>query len=242
MTVKNYFLEIKNRFFILFLVCLSVFLVCYTFKETLLFSIVKQSLSFCLKEFSYFIFTDVSEVFYVYIKLIFFLVNQILCLYFFYNLIIFISPGLYHSEYFYVAFIFKASFFVFIFSVFIYHKFFFPFSWNFFLSFQQFESLKTNLYFESKISEYLLFYISFYYICVFYFQIFVILLITFDFLKGKGVIKLKMFRKFFYYFFVIISTLITPPDVFSQLFLSVCFIFSYEIFVFYFISKKVLLN
>jgi Sec-independent protein secretion pathway component TatC len=49
---------------------------------------------------------------------------------------------------------------------------------------------------------------------------------------------IKAFRKIFHYFFLIFSTLITPPDIFSQLSISLCLTFNYEILVFYFIFKK----
>lgn len=242
MFFKTYFFELRNRLFLSILVWLSVVLVCYIFKEILLFVITKQtiSLKLCFKELFYFIFTDVSEIFYVYMSLIFFVANQVLFLYLCYSLLVFMSSGLYRSEYSYIVFSFTVSMFLFIFSVFLFNKFFFPFMWNFFLTFQRLDLLKsTTFYFESKISEYSLFYISFYYICIFYFQILVILFVVFDFLKTKGVSLIKAFRKFFYYFFVVFSTLITPPDVFSQLALSLCLIFNYEILVFYFILKKI---
>jgi Sec-independent protein secretion pathway component TatC len=46
----------------------------------------------------YFIFTDVTEVFTVYMNLIFFLGNQILLLYFIYHFFIFFSPALFNVE------------------------------------------------------------------------------------------------------------------------------------------------
>lgn len=242
MNIKLYFLEIRNRLFLLILSWLSVVVVCYIFKEILFFGIVKQSmnLKFCHKELPYFIFTDVSEIFYVYIVLIFFVSNQALFLCFFYHIFVFMLPGFYCYEALYFTFIFKVSLSLFVFSVFVFHKFLFPLSWNFFLSFQTFDVLKlTTLYFESKINEYFSFYMSLYYICLFYFQIWIILFIVFDFLNTKKLISVKSFRKFFYYVFVIFSTLITPPDVVSQLCISLFFIFSYEILVFYFIFETI---
>ena len=104
------------------------------------------------------------------------------------------------------------------------------------ISFQIFDTLKlTTLYFESKINEYFLFYMSLYYICVFYFQIWIFLFIAFDFFNSKNIIRVKNLRKFFYYVLVVFSTLITPPDVYSQMCISLFFIVSYEILVFYFI-------
>lgn len=240
MLIKHYFLEIRNRLALLAITWLSTIIICYFFKETLLFIVTKQTI--CLnshsQELFYFIFTDVAELFYVYISLIFFVGSQVLFLYLCYNILIFMSSGLYRYEYSYLVFIITTSLFLFIFSVFLYNKFFFPFIWNFFLTFQNLELFKsTTFYFESKIDEYSIFYISFYYVCVFYFQILVILFVVFDFLKTQGITLVRTFRKFFYYFFILFSTLVTPPDVFSQIFVSMCLILNYEILVFYFILK-----
>jgi len=233
--IHSYYLEIKNRFFLLALAWVSAILVSYVFKEVLLFTITKQTtcLSFEQKEMLYFIFTDVKEIFSVYIILIFFLGNQAFFLYSFYHCLVFIALGLYKFEYNYLVFIFKTSVFLFFFSIVLFNKVLFPFSWDFFLSFQNFAMLKSlTLHFEAKLSEYLTFYITFYYICVLYFQIFVLLILFFDYLRNELKI-VKRFRKFVYYFFVIFSTLITPPDIYSQLSLSISLIFSYEILVLY---------
>lgn len=240
MKIKSYFLEIRNRLFLLSLMWLTVLSVCYSFKEILLYIIIKQSI--CFKESLYFIFTDVAEIFYVYLSLTFFIGNQVLLIYFFYHIFLFFSSGLFYSEYSYLVFIFKISLTLFSFSVFLYNTIFFPFCLKFFLSFQNFEGIQwTTLYFESKISEYLSFYITFYYVCIFHFQILIILFVIFDFSKTTKKL-LKNNRKMFYYFFVFLSTLVTPPDVFSQLFLSICLSFSYEVLVFYFLYKKALIN
>lgn len=237
MKIDVYFLEIKNRFFLITFVWSTIILVCYIFKEIVLYVLIKQGMV-SMKEPFYFIFTDVAEIFYVYITLIFFISNQILFLYFCYNFLIFLSSGLFYSEYRILVFVSKISCFCFCFSVIMYHNFFFPFCWDFFLSFQYLEVIKlTPLYFESKISEYIHFYTSCYYICAFYFQILVALFLVFDFSKAK-IELVQKFRKFFYYFFILFSTLITPPDIFSQLLISLCLIFSYEILVFYFIFIK----
>jgi sec-independent protein translocase protein TatC len=240
MNIRSYYVEIKNRLLLLGLAWVSVVLVSYIFKEVLLFLITKQNSDFVsyTEEIFYFIFTEVTEIFYAYIMLIFFFGTQTFFLYFFYHILIFISLGLYKYEYKYLIFIFKTGILIYIFSVIIFNKILFPFSWNFFLSFQNFDILKSlTLYFEAKISEYLNFYITFYYICVLYFQIFVLLILMFDYFKNSLEI-IKRFRKFLYYFFVIFSTFITPPDVSSQLILSISIIFSYEILVYYSILKK----
>lgn len=237
MKIKVYFLEIKNRLFLLLLTWLTVLSVCYTFKEILLFVFIKQSTHF--NEPFYFIFTDVAEIFFTYSLLIIFLSNHFLLFYLFYHIFVFSSSGLFSSEHSYVTFVFKMSFFCFIFSVSVYCNIFFPTGWTFFLSFQKLSIIKlTTLHFESKLSEFLLFYTSFYYSCILYFQILIILFIIFYTSNMKKELP-KKFRKFVYYFFVIFSTLVTPPDVFNQMFLSICLIFGYETLVFYIICEKI---
>ena len=104
-----------------------------------------------------------------------------------------------------------------------------PLTWNFFLSFQNMQSV--TLHFEAKLNEYLNFYISFYYLCFFYSQIFTILLFFFSY-ANKNVSVIKKFRKLYYYFFILFSTLISPPEIFSQILISLFLIFFYELFIF----------
>lgn len=97
------------------------------------------------------------------------------------------------------------------------------------------------LHFEVKLKEYLLFYISFYYICEFYFQLFLFYLIILDYTKSNLKI-IKKFRKIYYYCFIILSTIITPPDFFSQVLISLVFILAYEVLIFFFSFKNKLQN
>ena len=243
MSIYKYYLEIKNRFVLVMLSWISAILVSYCFKEFLLFTVVKYNMHHSptsTQDMFYFIFTDVTEVFSVYIALIFFLSNQVLILSILYHLLMFIALGLYKSEYNYVKFVFKTSMFFFFLSVLVFNKIIFPFSWDFFLNFQNFVVLKSlTLHFEAKLSEYLNFYMIFYNICIFYFQTFVILILFFDYVKSELNV-IKRLRKTFYYFFVIFSTLITPPDVFSQFFLSTSIVLSYEILMFCIIVKNLI--
>lgn len=242
MIAYKYYIEIKNRFLLLTLSWSSVVLVSYNFKEVLLFLVTKKvTFTFYNKHFNaffYFIFTDVTEIFSVYIVLVFFIVNQVLVYYFFYHLLTFVSLGLYKFELNHLSFVFKISIVFFLFSVIIYNKLLFPISWEFFLSFQEFAILDFFiLHFEAKLVEYLYFYITFHYICILYFQVFMFLILFFVYVKNEYK-TIKRFRKLVYFSFVVFSTLITPPDVLSQIVLSLSFVFSYELVVFYIITKS----
>lgn len=155
-------------------------------------------------------------------------------------MLVFIALGLYKSEYNYLVFVYKTSILFFLFSVVVFNKILFPFSWDFFLGFQSFSGLKSlTLHFEAKLNEYLTFYITFYYICILYFQTFVLLVLFFDYIKNE-LDTIKNFRKIFYYFFVLFSTLITPPDVISQFILSSTIIVSYETLLFCILIKNLI--
>nr|YP_010516652.1 SecY-independent transporter protein [Haslea pseudostrearia]UXN44195.1 SecY-independent transporter protein [Haslea pseudostrearia] len=226
--IYKYYIELKNRVFLLLLAWIATLLVSYIYKETLLFLIIRPSLNYTNVETVYFIFTDVTEIFAVYFKIIMFLGNHIIIGFSLYHLILFFYLGLYNTEYKKLSFTIKIVITFFLISILFFNKILLPTSWHFFLSFQSFSLLKSiNLYFESKLNEYLTFYITSYYVCVCYCQIFVLLIFFLEHIKTQ-VNKIKQSRKILYYSFIIVSTLITPPDVISQLVLSLSLILIYE--------------
>lgn len=228
MNFGDYFLELKSRIFLLSVTWINFILASYVFKEVLLYVFttnVYESGVF------YFIFTDISEVFTVYVSLIFFLGNQVLSLYFCYHLLLFLLPSLTKAESSLITFIFLACIFLFFLAVMVFNTFLFPASWHFFLSFQTFGVLKSfTLHFEAKILEYISFYTTFYSFWVLSLQVFVFPVLFFKYINEVGIYK--NFRKFLYYSCVVFSTIATPPDVFSQIVLTLGAIFFCEIFVY----------
>jgi sec-independent protein translocase protein TatC len=176
----------------------------------------------------------------VYLLLTFFVGNQILALYFLYHLLFFILPSLTKSESSLLVYIITISSCLFVVSILVFHKLLFPLSWDFFLSFKNFGALKSlSLHFEAKLLEYVVFYVNFYYMCVLYFQVFLIPVLIFKCIK-KELQVYKHFRKILYYFCLTFSTLVTPPDVTSQAILGFSIIISCEILVFYLTFRSVL--
>jgi Sec-independent protein secretion pathway component TatC len=236
----TYYLELKNRIFLSLISWLSVSVVCYFYKETLLFLFISFS-NYGVQASSkpYFIFTDVTEIFSVYAQLIFFISNQILFIKLSYHMLMFLSLGLYKFEYTNLKFAFEVLLSSWIISIFLLNKILVPLSWNFFLSFQDQTHLKTiSLFFEAKLNEYFNFYISLYYICLlnFVFFIFVALFIS-DI--SNDLSKIQSFRKIFYFIFVMFSTLTTPPDIISQLLFSFILILNYEILILMKIYRRI---
>lgn len=97
--MSKYLLELKNRFILLFLSWVSVIFVSYFYKETLLFLFIEPDylfITFNIKSpFSYFIFTDIFEIFSVYIQLILFVSLQVLFIFLLYHFFVFLIPGLF---------------------------------------------------------------------------------------------------------------------------------------------------
>jgi Sec-independent protein secretion pathway component TatC len=240
--MSKYLTEFKNRLIFLVILYLSTSVILYLYKEILLFLFVQPKWKITKDKFSlvYFIFTDVTEVFSVYIQLIIFITLQLLVLFSIYHFYTFFIPALFKKEYIYFKVIIKIIFFTWFFSVLVSNYYIIPFSWDFFLSFQNFITDKSfNIYFEAKLSEYFAFYISFYYICFFYFQFSVLIFFCLQYFN-KELKNIKKFRKLYYFCFVLLATLLCP-DFLTQLLLSIVLIFIYEflllLFLFNFYKK-----
>lgn len=174
----------------------------------------------------YFIFTDVTELFTLYFRLLFFILVQLTTWYFFYQVFSFVRPALYTKEFKLFNFIFTSSTFFWFFTVLFSSYVLIPFGWKFFLSFQ----VSKSFYFEAQISKYFDFYFNAYYFCLTYFQFFSLLFLILADIK-KNYIYIKRYRKFYYYIFLLFSTCVTPPDIVSQLVTTFFFIISYEFLI-----------
>lgn len=238
--MSKYLIEIRNRVLLLLLTWFSTILISYLYKEILLFSIVQPNLVLDFSTgptFFYFIFTNVTEVFSVYLHLVLFCSFQVFSLYFLYHMFSFLSPSLFNSEYLYLNFICKTIISVWFFSLILLGFILVPLTWNFFLSFQNLtKAYSFNLHFEAKLNEYLNFYVELYYLSVLYCQVF-IALFFFLLYTNTNIKIIRKFRKLNYYLFVIFSTLISPPDIFSQVLISITSIIFYEILLFSFMFR-----
>lgn len=241
--MRTYLLEIRNRLILTFLTWSSIVTVSYFYKETLLFLLLQPNKLFELgttSYFSYFIFTNVTEIFSVYIQLIIFLSTQIVFIYLIYHCFSFLSLAFFNWEYHLFLSFLKLSLSIWCFSIILTNYVLVPLTWNFFFSFQKLTSEQfMSLHFEAKLNEYLDFYTSLSYLCIFYCQIFTIIIFFLSFISYNS-IAIKKFRKFYYYIFVLFSTLVSPPDIISQIVISVLLIFSYETLIIIFTIKSFL--
>lgn len=227
----RYYEEIKNRFILVFFSWILSASTCYFYKENLLFIITSLFNDYVKWDYTpHFIFTNITEIFYVYIDTILFVTNQIIIIIIIYHILMFIALGLYKIELIKLKLAFQTFLISYFFSLILLYKIVIPFSLTFFLSFQSNLSLSQliNLFFEARLAEYLEYFKNLYYICLISSQtlsVFLTVLILFD----ESPKKTKKLRKLFYFIFVIFSTIITPPDIFHQIIISSFFIILFEI-------------
>lgn len=230
----KYYLEIKNRLILLLINWLFLLTICYIYKESLLFTLIEISnYSQFLGIKPYFIFTNVTEIFYVYLELVFFIANQISLFILCYHILMFLALGLYDTELSKLKLAFKLFVAAWLGAIILLCKFVMPFSWAFFLSFQQNSQTvqPVSFLFEAKIEEYFNYFKSLYFICLINFQFLSITTFILASLNEK-LNKIKTLRKLFYLIFIVFSTITTPPDVISQLIMSCLLIMIYEIVIY----------
>ena len=222
----NYFLEIKNRS-ILLVVC-WVFSTCiaYLNKEALLFLVVKVNIS---NNF-YFISTNVIDVFTSYLNIVYFVSLHLSLFLIIYHILMFIYPALYVNEKKNLQNLVSLILIFWVFGVLIFNLTVLPFCWKFFLSFYTNSSKIVDIFFEAKITEYLKLYFLIYYSTVLSLQFFVLIFLVLSMINKRFFI-IKKTRKLFLLLFFLIATLLTPPDVVSQLVLGICFIVIYEVII-----------
>ena len=217
----KYIIELRNKFILLILTLFSTLLVCYWYKDVLLFLVTQMHLN---DMNLYFIFTDVTELFYIYFRIIFFFLVQVITWYFCYHVFSFLSTALYFHEFKFINFLFSSGTFFWILSGLLSTYVLIPFGWNFFLSFQ----LQQGFYFEARISEYFSFYNNAYFLCLTYCQLFTLLFLFLANIQ-QNYPYIKKYRKLYYYIFLIFSTLVTPPDLISQILTTLLITLVYEI-------------
>lgn len=224
---NTHILEFKNRFVLVSLTWFATFCISYSFKEIILFNIVN---TFFITN-PYFILTDITELFNVYLKLSLFISNQVLIIISFYHIIMFLAPGLYKTE---LKRLKNFRFFLTIpiIGLLITKYLSIPLMNKFFYGFQEVMNNSSNIpmFFEAKVAEYVNFFIGVYVLNVFS----IIALITMIQIIGVLAFKFnnpqkKNMRKLFYLIFLILSTIVTPPDVVSQLIMTFLLINIYEV-------------
>ncbi len=200
--------------------------------------------------FFHLIFTELTELFFVQTKLATYITFFFLFPIIFYQLWLFLKPGLYLFEKNIISFFVFLSFFLTLLSLFFTYFFILPSACKFFLSFDSTTGFVINL--EAKMDKYLSFILNLFLLFYFFFQIpiffFLFFFLPLSIFFNKSLLKHSFFqsylikkRKFFYFvlFFLLFFLGLFFNSIsfydFSYFFLFLVIIFFYELNLFFFI-------
>lgn len=227
---SKHFNHLKFHLILALTIFINIFIICYWYSNECLYLLIKNII--INKKFNYFILTDIPEIFYIKI-LISFYVSVLLsllinCL----NFWIFLAPGLYKKEnYFILKFLFIYFIFFFFFNILSITKLI-PYIVNFLLEFENnSNNFLYNIYIEPKLSNYLNISIKFLLIINIFIQypFFILVLLFLKIIKLNNLIKN---RKLIYFQILILSLLITPPEFWTQFIINFILIFLLEFIIF----------
>ena len=210
-----YFNELFFRLQYLLVSFVLTFLVVYFYKN-ILFVLLTFPLLDSSNTLTSFIYTNPTELLTTHFLLIFLISVSFQLFYFFWHFVDFTKTGLCKSEYknLLVAILFfllTLSLFNFIFFFTIFPKFWY-FFYNFNFSIAEPQTLKFFL--ELRVYDYFNFVLSFIYTVNFFIFIF---FLSFIFIFIFGFEKLLYWKKLFLFINIVFATLLSPPDVYSQL-------------------------
>jgi hypothetical protein len=225
--MQIYNIEIKNRFFLIFLSQTFSLLSLYHYKSILLFILVYPILKL-KSSVNYFIVNDVMELFHIYFHILLFFSNQLFLIIFFYHFLVFIFYACYKPEFKNLIFVCRTIFCSWVLSIYATHLFLIPTTWFFFLEFHTSEfDFSPNIYFEPKLIDYFNFYVTFYWVNFWYFQFTGILFFLLSAPKVT-ILIIKKYRKIFHFCFFTSATIVCP-DIFSLLFFVVILLLTFEL-------------
>ncbi len=236
--LTSHLFEIRKRLIQIIIFFLCSFLISYYFIEQIYnFLLNPLLLTYGAESGKRIIYTGLTEAFITYVRLAFlsalflstpFLLSQIY---------LFISPGLYKKERKLMLFLLISIPLLFLLGAILLYYFILPIAFKFFISFELSGNLNSiPIELEARISEYLSLIVKLIFGFGFAFQIPVFLLIlvkteliTIESLKSK--------RKYWILLIFILAAILTPPDIFSQIFLAIPMILLYEVALL--IAKKI---
>lgn len=244
MPLLDHLIELRQRLFYSMIGLVVAFIVCFYFAQELYNFLVQPLANLLLNQGTEvdgvlmqpenqppprMIFTDLTEVFFTYIKVAFFFAAFIMCPLFLTQLWLFIAPGLYRNEKQALAPFLVASPLLFLLGASLVYFVILPFAWEFFLQFQTpggEDTLAIQL--EAKVAEYLSLTMKLLFAFGLCFQLPVImtLLARVGLASSQG---MREKRKYAIVGVFVVAAIFTPPDPLSQISLAVPIIALYEV-------------
>lgn len=222
----EHFLELKLRLIYVLILFFTSFAFAYFYVEEIYQLLLNPLLNQWQAQDRSMIYTNLTEVFFSYIKLSYYVALFITIPFFVCQLYIFIAPGLYKKEKKQILpFLVLSPILFLLGAVFVYFVIF-PLAWQFFLGFESFGNIPVKL--EAKVSEYLSITINMIIAFGIAFQmpILIILLVKVGVISPEALVKK---RKFAIIFIFILAAVLTPPDAISQVGLAIPMLILYEL-------------
>jgi sec-independent protein translocase protein TatC len=222
-------IELRNRLIYSLATFISISMISFFYKESMLYFVVKSSLFQIKNDLPFFIYTNLTEVFATYFKLAVLTGIYLTLPVFLLHSWLFIRTGLYKSEYHSTKNLFLIFTNLWLFNNFFIYNLILPLIWNFFLRFGTNGSKSPlSLFFEIKLTEYVEFLLSTITCCSLSLQFFMAILLWTVTNNQYTLFSFKENRRYVYTLIIVFAALITPPDLSSQLILSAPFLFTYE--------------
>ncbi len=237
MPLLDHLIELRQRLLYSVIALLVAFLVCFFFAEYL-FNFLVQPLADILTHRTgvqgarRLIFTDLTEVFFTYVKVAFFFGAFIACPIFLTQIWLFVAPGLYKNEKSALAPFLIASPILFFAGGALVYYVLFPLAWQFFLSFETPGGQGTlPIELEAKVNEYLSLVMKLIFAFGLSFQLPIImtLLARVGLATSKG---MAAKRKYAIVGVFVVAAIFTPPDPLSQISLALPILVLYEISIY----------
>jgi sec-independent protein translocase protein TatC len=226
---------VKDLIFrIFYILYIFLFLIIFLFlkKEIVLFFI---NVNLTKTNFITIIYSSPTDLLLIYLYLIGFLTLLIVSPYVFWTVLDFYKSSLTKKNYLVTKYLLFFSFLVFLTIVLIFFIFFLPLIWEFFEKTNTWIEKTSYLTFFQQLhfDKYFLFIQNFIFIFnYFYLFILILFLISFKFKTNL----LLIYRKIFLILNLVVATLVSPPDIFSQICLFFIFTFIFEILCLFFLT------
>ncbi|MFC4351300.1 twin-arginine translocase subunit TatC [Fodinicurvata halophila] len=233
MPLLDHLIELRKRLLLSAAGLIVIFVICFFFAEQL-YNFLAQPLADLLLQrgddrLARMIFTDLTEVFFTYVKVSFFTAAFLTCPLFLTQLWLFIAPGLYKNEKMALGPFLVASPLLFFTGAALVYYVILPFAWEFFLQFETSGGDGTvPIELEAKVGEYLSLTMKLLFAFGLCFQLPVLmtLLARVGLATSEG---MAAKRKYAIVGVFIVAAIFTPPDPLSQLSLAIPIVLLYEV-------------
>nr|YP_008475364.1 Sec-independent transporter protein [Achlya hypogyna]AGS55472.1 Sec-independent transporter protein [Achlya hypogyna] len=233
---KLHIIELKYNLIIFSFSFFFCFLICSFFTDQIIYIFIQPLLN--LAKIKYFIYTEITDIFLLNFYLSIFVTSLIIIPFLFIQCWFFFLQGLNKIEnlkilYFYIIFLIKNIIFIYIIFIKIIPNF-----WIYFYNINFLHNYIFNIYLEPKLYDYFLFIFTFF---IYIYIIFICPFILY-FLLINNILNINFLFKnknIIYFFIFCIIYIIIPVEIINQIIYFLTIICLIEIFIFFFILKKI---